>query len=75
MESNHQKFQFKTNINCGGCLAAVEPHFKSAEGISHWDVDIDNKDKILTITSTGISQEKVIETVEKAGFKIQPLNA
>ncbi|WP_449528489.1 hypothetical protein [Epilithonimonas bovis] len=37
----------------------------NAEGICHWDVDITNKDKILTVKSTGITEEQVIETIQK----------
>ncbi|ADY52154.1 heavy-metal-associated domain-containing protein [Chryseobacterium indologenes] len=71
----NKEFQFKTNINCGGCIASVKPHLDNAEGICHWEVDTANKDKVLTIKSEGITEDQVIETVQKAGFKIEPLNA
>lgn len=73
MEHNTQNFHFKTNINCGGCLAAVKPHLDSAPGICHWEVDTLNKDKILTVQSDGITEQEVIQTVQKAGFNIAPL--
>lgn len=73
MENNNQKFQFKTNINCSGCIAKVTPFFNEAEGVSHWEVDTTNKDKVLTVQSEGITKQQVIETVQKAGFKIEPL--
>ena len=69
----NKEFQFKTNINCGGCIASVKPHLDNAEGICHWEVDTTNKDKVLTVKSTGITEEQVIETIQKAGFKIEPL--
>lgn len=69
----NKEFQFKTNINCGGCIASVKPHLDNADGICHWEVDTNNKDKVLTIKSKGITEEEVIETVQKAGFKIEPL--
>ncbi|GGH32007.1 heavy-metal-associated domain-containing protein [Sphingobacterium alkalisoli] len=75
MENNNQDLRFKTNINCGGCIASVKPHLDQAEGVCHWEVDTTNKDKILTVKSKGISEQDVIETVQKAGFKIEPLNA
>ncbi len=75
MENINQNFQFKTNINCGGCIAAVKPHLDNEEGIGEWEVDITNKDKILTVKSEGISEQEVIETVQKAGYKIEPLNS
>ncbi|WP_373523987.1 heavy-metal-associated domain-containing protein [Aquiflexum sp.] len=69
----NQNLQFKTNINCGGCVAAVKSHLDNAEGICHWDVDTGNKDKILSIHSEGITSAQVLEIVEKAGFKAEPL--
>ncbi|MGE9311112.1 heavy-metal-associated domain-containing protein [Niabella sp. CJ426] len=69
----NKEFQFKTNINCGGCVASVKPHLDNAEGVCHWSVDTANKDKVLTVKSTGITEEEVIETIQKAGFKIEPV--
>ena len=73
MEKNNQDLRFKTNINCGGCVASVKPHLDNADGIWHWEVET-TKDKVLTVKSEGITQEQEIETVQKAGFKIEPLN-
>lgn len=67
------KRQFKTNINCGGCIEKVKPHLDSAEIIQEWEVDIQHKDKILKIeTDKNVPIEKIINVVEKAGFNIQP---
>lgn len=71
MENNN--IQFRTNINCGGCVATVKPHLDNAEGICHWDVDTANKDKILTVHSDGITSEQVLEIVRKAGYIAEPL--
>ncbi|TJZ63256.1 heavy-metal-associated domain-containing protein [Sphingobacterium olei] len=70
----NKEFQFKTNINCGGCIAKVTPFLNDADGVCHWEVDTANKDKVLTVKSEGITEEQVIEKIEKAGFKIEPLN-
>ena len=48
MEKNNQDLRFKTNINCGGCVASVKPHLDNADGIWHWEVDT-TKDKVLTV--------------------------
>jgi copper chaperone len=69
----NKNIQFKTNINCGGCVATVKPHLDNAEGICHWDVDTANKDKILSVHSEGITEEQVLEIVKKAGFKAESL--
>lgn len=65
--------QFKTNINCASCLASVTPFLDKAEGIENWEVDIHKKEKILTVKAEGITEQEVIETVEKAGFKIESI--
>ena len=70
---DNKEFLFKTNINCGGCVAKVTPFLNEAEGVCHWEVDTQNKDKVLTVKSEGISQEQVMQTVQRAGFKIEPL--
>lgn len=69
----NKEFQFKTNINCGGCIASVKPHLDGAEGVCEWNVDTANKDKILTIKSEGITEEQVLEVIKKAGFKAEPV--
>lgn len=73
MNKSDKTLQFKTNINCGGCVAKVTPFLIEADGISHWEVDTTNKDKILSVHSEGITEEDVIQKVQKAGFKIELL--
>lgn len=68
-----QTYTFKTNINCSGCVANVTPALNAAEGICHWKVDTENKDKILTVHSDGISEHDIIKAVQSAGYKIEPL--
>ena len=65
--------QFKTNIKCGGCIATVTPHLDAVEGIEKWNVDTQNPDKVLTVEACDLSAAQVVEVVEKAGFKAQPL--
>ncbi len=67
-----ETLQFKTNINCGGCVAKVTPKLNEVKGIRSWKVDIDNPDKILTVESDHLPKETVIDAVKKAGFSIQP---
>jgi len=69
---DNKNFQFKTNINCSGCEAKVTPFLNETK--SDWKVDTTNKDKVLTVKCDGISKQQVIEAVQKAGFKIEPLN-
>ena len=74
-KSNEKEtFVFKTNINCGGCIAKVTPFLDNTNGIETWTVDTTNKDKLLSVTSNGISENEIIDTVQKAGFKIEALD-
>lgn len=66
-------FKFKTNINCGGCVSAVTPFLNSVDGISEWEVDINDKDKPLTVVSDTATEQQVIEAVKKAGYKIEKI--
>ena len=65
--------QFKTNINCSGCVAKVTPKLNQTKGIVTWKVDTDNPDKVLTVEIDNLLGEAVIGIVKAAGFSIQPL--
>ncbi len=74
MNQDHINLQFKTNINCSGCIAKVTPFLNDAEGIQHWEVDTNNKDKILSVELDGITEAEVMKKVQEAGFKIELLH-
>jgi copper chaperone len=65
--------KFKTNINCGGCVARVTTFLNKQEGITSWKVDTENPDKILTVESTGAPAVEVITTLAKIGFKAESI--
>lgn len=71
----HKELQFKTNLNCGGCVSKVKADLDSADGICEWNVDIADNDKVLTVRSEGITEEEVMAVVKKKGFKAEPLTA
>lgn len=60
--------QFKTNLNCESCVAAVKPFLDDVPNISDWEVDTTTSDKILTVTGDNISLSSVTTAVAKAGF-------
>ena len=69
-------YKFKTNINCGGCVATVKPYLDKAEGIEKWEVDTTQKDKILTVTTADeMSEENIQNAVKSAGFRADPVKA
>ena len=63
--------QFKTNINCGGCLKAVSPALNGEKAIESWQVDTANPSKLLTV-STDLSAAQVVALVADAGFTAEP---
>lgn len=64
------KLQFKTNIKCSGCVAAVTPHLNSAETVEKWQVDTENPEKILTVEGDQLNEKQVVDAVTKAGYQI-----
>jgi len=65
--------QFKTNIKCSGCVAKVTPELNKSVGENNWHVDIDNTDKVLTVSGEGIDEAVVKTAVEKAGYKAEKI--
>ena len=63
---------FKTNLECGGCVARITPLMNENSEIKDWSVDLDDVDKRLTVTSS-LPHESVIKILEKAGFSASPL--
>jgi copper chaperone CopZ len=68
-----KKYQFKTNINCGGCIAQVTPYLNANNEIKHWSVDTTHKDKVLTVETDHLTNEMIATIVKNAGFKAEPL--
>ena len=63
--------QFKTNINCGGCVKAVTPTLNQEAGAGNWQVNTASPDKLLTVTSDQLTAAQIMQAVEQAGFQIQ----
>ena len=70
-----KELQFKTNINCGGCIAKVKPGLDNAKGIREWNVDTTNREKSLTVQSAGITANEVIAIIQSKGFKAETLGS
>jgi len=65
--------KFKTTIKCSGCIAKATPFLNEAFGEDNWEVDVNNPAKILTVVGES-DKSRIIETVEKAGFKAESLS-
>jgi copper chaperone len=72
-EKKMDTLQFKTNINCGGCVAKIAPTLNERKDIiSHWKVDTLNPDRILTVETTATAAE-VKALVAQAGFQARDI--
>jgi len=62
--------KYRTNLNCGSCVAAVKPHLDNDPTIRRWSVDTADPNKVLTVEGEDVSREHVEQDVSKAGFKV-----
>jgi copper chaperone CopZ len=62
--------KYKTNLNCGSCVAAVKPRLDGDPAIESWSVDTSQPNKVLTVQGDGVSSEAVRAHVASAGFKV-----
>ncbi len=65
--------KFKTNINCGNCLAKVAPKLNEQTDIQSWDVDLQDPERTLTVTTENLEPEDIKKAVLKAGFLANPV--
>lgn len=69
-----ETLNFKTNIKCSGCIAAVTPYLNDIEQVDGWNVDTNSPDKILTVQTTDNRVgELVQQAVERAGYRAEPM--
>lgn len=66
--------QFKTNINCMGCVTKATPILNKVIGENQWEVKIDHKDKILTVPTANLDAEKLVSDLKTSGFNIEAIN-
>jgi copper chaperone len=64
--------KFKTNIQCTNCLSKVTPKLDGEAGISSWEVDLADPDRILTVETENLTEEDIFKIVLKAGFIAKP---
>ena len=69
-----ETIQLKTNIKCSGCISQATSFLNEAVGEDNWEVDIQNPNKILTVTADNVSKSDVMKALEKAGYTAQELS-
>jgi copper chaperone CopZ len=68
-----ETIQLKTNIKCGGCIAAVTNVMNDLTGEGNWTVDTTTPDKIMTVTTENVTAQQITQVLEQAGYKVTPL--
>lgn len=66
--------QFKTNIKCSGCIAAVTPVLNELAGKDNWEVDLLSPDKVLTVSTDKANQQEIKKAIEEKGYKAERLS-
>ena len=67
------ELKFKTNINCGGCIAKLTPSLNQTVGIEKWEVDITNPQKILTVETSTLKVDDIIQVLKKVGYNAEKI--
>ena len=55
-------------MTCGACTSAVEGSFKNTDGLVRFNISLLAERAVITHDSTKLSAEKIVETIEDAGF-------
>lgn len=64
-----EKTKFKTNIKCSACVAKVTPYLNEVAGENHWQVDLLDPARTLTVDNS--EDKKIVEALQKAGYKAE----
>ena len=64
---------FKTSIAAPGHIKAIKPHLNSLSGVTNWNFDLEDIDKILRIMGTNISASEVESKIRQAGYYCEEL--
>lgn len=67
-----KKLQFKTNLKCSGCIAAIKPALDEKAGEGKWKVDLSDPQRLLTIEAD-IDEDTIVTSLAKAGYKAEKL--
>lgn len=63
--------QFKTNLKCEGCVAAVTPALDHAVGAGNWQVDLESPFRILTVTAPPTRAADITHALDRLGYQAE----
>lgn len=59
-----------------GCIAAVTPHLDNVQGVQSWNVDLQDPQRVLTVTlEPSATVEAVQQALKDAGYSGEVLSA
>ncbi|MGL4423318.1 MAG: heavy-metal-associated domain-containing protein, partial [Gemmataceae bacterium] len=61
---------YRTNLNCGNCVAKVRPFLDADRTIHSWTVDTSTAEKRLTIVGDNVPRSVVEAAIESGGFRV-----
>ncbi len=63
-------YKFHTNIKCSSCEAKVAKILSEEPGIISFDVDLEDKNRLLKVEAIdAISEENIISMIKAAGYE------
>ena len=63
----------KTNLSCPHCVKKVEPLLKGDSTIVDYKIDLDHRDKLVTITANGTNLKSLVKGFKNAGYTAERL--
>ncbi len=63
--------KFKTNIKCGACIATVTPALDQAVGAGHWQVDLSDPARILTVDAPAVNAVNIRQILAAVGYQAE----
>jgi copper chaperone len=65
--------KFKTNLNCGNCVAKVTDFLNETVGVDQWSVDLTAPERFLTVAKE-IDPEIIRNGIASYGFEAEPVS-
>jgi len=62
-----------SSMDCAACAGSIRKTLSAEAGVRRADVSFDTKDAVVYYDANRISREEVIATINKTGFKAEPL--
>ncbi len=65
--------KFKSNIKCGGCIAAINESMNEMVGENQWEVDLSSENRILTVKTENVTSEEISEKLKNLGYTAEKI--